>query len=328
MRNRKRLLLDVNLRKVRRGHPLVLDVPSLGEVVRVVQVKVAVVNLDVLTDDEVLVSVRGRALRGAEGVNFQGLVGERLAPEEHGEGIAAAVGLRHLEDLHGIVCEVVVHDERPLLAVQSAAIVPHGEEPEHLSVVGEKLLELIGGERVGRLARGGLDVSGEDIVAGRGRVRVGARVLLERRPVSVDGIIRVRAVRGHLQAQGAGEVLAGERVAGDDEEGASVHGARATDGYVRGAEHAALVVLGHPVALEEDALGDAAVRLPGLLHVNRLVLEVHVDGALAHAVVLHRALGHGLLEVAVPAKHLASKGIGQGQPGRREVGEIDRFGTA
>ena len=85
-----------------------------------------------------------------------------------------------------------MHDERPLLAVQSAAIVPHGEEPEHLSVVGE-LLGLIGGERVGRLARGGADIAARTSSRG-GRVRVGARVLLERRPVSVDGIIRVRAV--------------------------------------------------------------------------------------------------------------------------------------
>ena len=152
-------------------------------------------------------------LVGPRGVDFQWFVGQGLAPEEDGEGVPPAVGLRHLENLHGVVREVVVHDERPLLTVQRAAIVPHGEESEHLSVVGEKLLELIRGERVRRLARSRLDVRGEDVVTGRGRVRVTHRVLLERRPVSVDGIVREGPVGRHRKAERSGEVLAGEAVA-------------------------------------------------------------------------------------------------------------------
>ena len=69
--------------------------------------------------------------------------------------------------------------------------------------------------------------------------------------------------------------------------------------------------------LQEAALGDAAVGLLGLTHVHRLILQVHVDDALAHPVVLDRALGDCLLEERVPAQDLDVGDVEGGASGCR-----------
>lgn len=51
-------------------------------------------------------------------------------------------------------------------------------------------------------------------------------------------------------------------------------------------------------------LGQATVVFLRLHHLTTVVLQVEEDDHLAHPEVLHCALGHGLLEVAIPAQHL------------------------
>jgi hypothetical protein len=58
------------------------------------------------------------------------------------------------------------------------------------------------------------------------------------------------------------------------------------------------------MSLQEDALGDSRVGHFGLKNVNRVIIEVVVDGALAEAVVLIRVLDDGFLEVGREIEYL------------------------
>jgi len=62
--------------------------------------------------------------------------------------------------------------------------------------------------------------------------------------------------------------------------------------------------LQNDLSFEEGTLGHASVRLLGLSHHDRLVLQVVEDGDLSDAVVLKTGLHHGLLEVTVESQDL------------------------
>lgn len=66
----------------------------------------------------------------------------------------------------------------------------------------------------------------------------------------------------------------------------------------------ATVVLGQSLPLDELALGDAGVLHRGLNHAHAVVLQVVVEDHRPHAIVLVGGVLHGLLEVAIEAKHL------------------------
>lgn len=99
---------------------------------------------------------------------------------------------------------------------------------------------------------------------------------------------------------------AGEIVAIVDSEDSAVHFQIESEVQILpgvGVESA--VVFGDLVALEEDALRDACVLNLGLRDVERVVVEVVVDHALANAVVFGGVFVHCFLEVGVEAQHLA-----------------------
>lgn len=62
--------------------------------------------------------------------------------------------------------------------------------------------------------------------------------------------------------------------------------------------------LGHDVALQEDALGDARVLDAGLNDVQGVILKIVEHNALAEAVVLIGVFGNGFLEVSVEFEDL------------------------
>ena len=73
-----------------------------------------------------------------------------------------------------------------------------------------------------------------------------------------------------------------------------------------GGQHgkAGAVLLEDHLALEEDALGGAAVHLARLTDHDRVVLQVVQNYQLANAVVLKAALHNRLLEVTIKSEHL------------------------
>jgi hypothetical protein len=64
------------------------------------------------------------------------------------------------------------------------------------------------------------------------------------------------------------------------------------------------VLLQDHLALEEDALGGAAVNLARLTDHDRVVLKMVQNDQLADAVVLEAALNNRLLEVTIKSEHL------------------------
>mmetsp|Transcript_16703 Transcript_16703/g.52574 ORF Transcript_16703/g.52574 Transcript_16703/m.52574 type:complete len:271 (-) Transcript_16703:359-1171(-) len=205
-----------------------------------------------------------------------------------------------LEDLDSVVHEVVVEDEGAAVAVQGPAVVPEEEEAEHLAVI---LKELAGGVIVHLLL---------------GLLHEGLLVLL-------DGPVGEGDVVGDVEAL-AVEELAGEGVAGADEEPTRVHLHLSAHAQILHADVAIAEAarVGHAVALEEHALGEPRVVLLGLADLDAPILEVEVDDALAHAPVLLAPLNHGLTEESIEAEDLAvvsePGGDGRGGPGARRDG--------
>ena len=98
------------------------------------------------------------------------------ALEEEREGVAPRVGAADLEDLHGVVREVVVEHKGAELAVERLAVVPREVEAEDLAVVLEELVELVRLQQRRRAAQPRLDVA-DEVVVGAARVVLWLRVI-------------------------------------------------------------------------------------------------------------------------------------------------------
>jgi hypothetical protein len=64
------------------------------------------------------------------------------------------------------------------------------------------------------------------------------------------------------------------------------------------------VLLEDHLALEENALGSAAVCLAGLTDHNGVILQMVQNDQFANAVVLEAALNHAFLEITIKSEHL------------------------
>ena len=72
-----------------------------------------------------------------------GDLGDASAPQEHGRGVAAAVGGQHLSDLDRVVGEEVVEHHDALVSVHRVRVVPPAVEAQHVAVVVKELLQRV-----------------------------------------------------------------------------------------------------------------------------------------------------------------------------------------
>jgi hypothetical protein len=284
-------------------HIAVFSVPSLSEVIGIVDKALAAPNVDGVSALEVCGWIEffwAHVHAGAVGKN--GGLGELLALEEFGEGIVARVGLVDFLDFNGVVGEEVVETEVTFSTVV-AVVVPQDSEWEDRAVIVEEALKvLVGAATLQHDFHIVFDFS--LVWGGLFHVDHSAGVY--------EGVFGKVLGRGKLNAF-VGVEAASKIVAIDDAEdsGVDVDGAANCE-ITPGVKIGRAVGLGNKVALKENSLRDTWVLDARLDNVNCVVLEVVENDALAEAVVLSGVLNDGLLEVGVELKDLDENGVSDG----------------
>mmetsp|Transcript_231 Transcript_231/g.605 ORF Transcript_231/g.605 Transcript_231/m.605 type:complete len:637 (+) Transcript_231:291-2201(+) len=289
-------------------HVLAVELPA--ELVAVVEHDRAPVRVDGLADDEVLglVDLRLRLQHARRGVDVR-VLAHRALPPEDGVGVPARVPRVALQDLHGVIREVVVEDVVLARAV-ARVVVPVGLEAKDLAVVLQVLLELL---VAAAPAQGELAVG----LALYSFARAGGAL-----PLLLGELRRLEGVHRRLQArlqadpQGALVERAREVVGVHDPEGpgVDVEGLAHEEVLVRVEAPAHLARLRDAVPLHEGALCEPRVLHLGLGDHHRAVLQVELHAAVPHPEGLRGVLVHRLQEERVEAEHLAVVL----QPGRRD----------
>mmetsp|Transcript_61414 Transcript_61414/g.155983 ORF Transcript_61414/g.155983 Transcript_61414/m.155983 type:complete len:346 (-) Transcript_61414:92-1129(-) len=223
---------------------------------------------------------------------------QRPSFEENGVGVATRVAGVRLIDLNFIVSQVIVHDQVDAGTVQSR-VVPVPLEAQDLAVVQQELLELLVGGWLADLEL-------------RERLRI-HRLRRDRQTAFLGSLGEL--VRLLPQVLDHGLVLADidaillveparEAVAACDLVRASVDMDLLPAAQVVRTDEAHSVGPRHSVALEEHALGDAAVLDLRLRELQGAILHIIHEGHLTVAAVLVRSLGDMLLKEAVEAQNL------------------------
>ena len=269
------------------GDSELLLVPTLGEVITVVDLAVTAVDLDALTAKDVSGSV---VLLSSEGhawaVGQDGGLGELLSLEKLGEGSTATVLGVDLLDLDGSVAEEEV-ELVELVAAIVGVVTPEDVEAKDTTIVVKEALETTVGTATLQLD---LNVVLELSLIGRNLLHVdhAAGVL--------EGIFGVILGSTDILTL-LGVVGAGELVTVDDAEDTSVDVEVNAESEIGPVVVSGAVRLEELGALQEDALRNSGVGDTRLDNVESVVIKVEVDGALSDAEVLSGVLDDGLKEV-------------------------------
>ena len=276
------------------GDSELLLVPTLGEVITVVDLAVTAVDLDALTAKDVSGSV---VLLSSEGhawaVGQDGGLGELLSLEKLGEGSTATVLGVDLLHLDGSVAEEEV-ELVELVAAIVGVVTPEDVEAKDTTIVVEEALETTVGTATLQLD---LNVVLELSLIGRNLLHVdhAAGVL--------EGICGVILGSTDILTL-LGVVGAGELVTVDDAEDTSVDVEVNAESEIGPVVVSGAVRLEELGALQEDALRNSGVGDTRLDDMESVVIKVEVDGALSDAEVLSGVLDDGLKEVRLEVEDL------------------------
>lgn len=219
--------------------------------------------------------------------------GELLALQEHREGIAAVIWLDDFLNLNGVVREEVV-ETVVFVATIVGVVHPLDSERKDTAVVVEERLK---------------------VTVVTATFKRNLKVVLELSLIwghlfEVDHSASVHeGVIGEALSSTLGLVFvciegSGELVAVDDSEDTAIEADVLADAKVLPSVAVDAVDFGHKVSLQENALRNARV-LDSVFHdVDRVILQVVVEGALANAIVFVRAFNNGFLEVTGEVQNL------------------------
>ena len=276
----------------------VVTVPSLSEVITVVDEALATIDDDLVAADEVSGTVVLLALEAHAGaVSKNGGLGESLLLKEHREGETARVLGVDLLDLNLTVRKVVVEDVE-LVTTVVGAVLPKDVEGQNLAVVVEEGLE--------SLVRATTLKLHLDVLLDLSLIR--RSLLVVNHGASVSEVVIGLALRS---VQGAALVLvetSREVIAVNNSEDTLVHVQVAAQVEISPGVVSGLIIGERKlVSLEEDALGDTRVLNARLDDVKGVVIKVIEDDALADAEVFVGVFDDGLLEESVELEDLQLK---------------------